>query len=164
MLKLPKLHSGFPTIDEQWEKLCTLVQKYIEHHPVTNASGAVLHKGDIVRAVAGVRQVDLALADSVTDADWVGVLDGQPVVAIGAKADMATSNMQLVRFEDGLVLVSGTPCWVSDATAGAATNIEPAVSSRVGIIVDASPYVSVTNHYALVLINKCCTPVDGGPQ
>ena len=162
MLKYPKLHSGITTIDEQWGKLVTKLQKYVEHHPVTNASGGALAKGDIVRADAGVRQAVLALADSEAHAEWIGVLDGSPVVAAGAKTDMATSNVQLVRFVDALTLVEGTPCYLSEVTAGAASNALPATGFviRVGIIVDASMYVTLSNHYALVLLGRCCTPTE----
>jgi hypothetical protein len=162
MLKFPKLHSGFATIDAQWENLLTIVQKYVEHHPVTNAAGVPLAKGDIVRATAGVRQAVLAVADNAQNSEWIGVLDGPPVVPVGVKTDMATSNFQLVRFEDGLVgLTEGVPCYLSDATPGAATPVDGAAFTvRIGIIVDASMYVSVTNHFALVLLGRCCTPTS----
>lgn len=163
MLKFPKLRSGFPTIDAQWEKLCTILQKYMEHHPVTNGTLDAMAKGDIVRA-SGDREVSLALADTSDNAEWVGVLDGVPVVPAGAKTDMATSNVALVRFEDGLTLNEGQPCYLSGTVGGAATtfaNLDVAnFSIRVGIVVDASDYVTVDNHFAHVLLGRCCAPAE----
>lgn len=161
MLKFPKLRSGFPIIDSQWEKLTTTVQKYVEHHPMTNAQGTAVTKGQIVRA-SGDRQTALALADTEANAEWVGIVDAQSA-ANGAKYDMATSNVQLVRFESGLTPASGERCYLSDTEAGSGSNSLPGVGSfsiRVGIIVDASPYVTVTNPFCYVLLGRCCTPQE----
>ncbi len=161
MLKFPKLHSGLTIVDAQWEKFVRKVQKYVEHHPVTNAQGSPMARGDIVRATTGVRQAVLAIATSEANADWTGVM-AEPT-ADQASGVMQTSNVALVRFENGIVGLTEGPCYLSASDAGAASNAIPANPNyeiRVGIIVDSSPYVTGTNPFAWVLIGKCCAPVQ----
>jgi hypothetical protein len=160
MLKFPKLRSGFPIIDQQWEKLCTLIQKYIEHHPMTNDNGTAVTKGQILYP-SGDRTASLAQADAAATSEWCGVVD-TPSAADGTKFDMATANVQLVRFENSLTPKAGEKCYLSATVAGSGRNSEPAAgySIVVGLIVDASPYVTVTNPFCHVLLGRCCVPQE----
>lgn len=160
----PKIHSGSIAVDQAWEKLCRWLQTKVEHERVWNDEATALVRGEVLYLTAGDRRAHRALADAggagVT-AEWVGV-SAEPSAA-GTQVVMRDSGYALVRFEDGLDLVEGTPCFVSDTVAGAATNEEPlspAFSSRIGIIGNAQGYVTVTNHFAWVFLGKCCAPQE----
>jgi hypothetical protein len=160
MLSFPKLHTGIPTIDQQWEKLVRRFQEFIQGHPVTNAEVVAMAIGDVVYIGEGVRQAYLAQGDSAKHADFAGVM-GEPTAA-SARGIMQTSDVQLVHMEDALTPVGGNDVYVSASTAGRGTNVAPVgvgeFVSKFGIIVDASMYVTVTYPYCKVLIHRCCTP------
>jgi len=159
MLHLPKLNSGINSINGQWEKLCRKIQAYIEHHPLTNSNAGALSRGQIVYA-SGNRTMDLAQADAEATSRWIAVVS-EPT-AIGGQGVATTGNIERVLFENGQNPVAGQPVFLSATLAGAGRNTAPAAgwSIRVGIIIDASMYVSGVNPYCDVLLGRCCAPQE----
>ena len=142
MLHFPKLHSGSVKIDGAWATMISLLRRFVEHFPVTNAARETIPWGSLVCVGSLDRTVDMALATSAGRARWVGVAakdseDEEQLV-------MATGNIARVRMETGLTPSFNEPVFVSASTEGTATNVQPVGGgefvAQVGWIWDASIY------------------------
>lgn len=163
MLHFPKLHSGSVKIDGAWGSMINLLRRFVEHFPVTNVARAPIPIGSVLN-IGGPRSVDMAIANNVARADWIGIAaeyseDTEQLV-------MATGNITRVRMDAGLTLNFNEPVYVSPTTNGVATNKLPVgpgeFVAQIGWIWDASIYVDGVNMYADVIINRCCDPVAVG--
>jgi len=139
------------------------LQTTVEHMRVTNATVADMVRGEIIALTAGDRRAVLAQADALATSEWVGVVC-EPI-ADGETGIVRTNGRAWVLFVDGLTLAAGEPIYLSVATAGRATNVEPFAPPgymvRIGTIVDASPYVGDgVDNGCWVQLQRCCAPVD----
>lgn len=160
--RIPLLSSD-GMLQAAWHKLMRLLEVDVEHKLIQNNSGGELTRGQIVR-MNGDRQVQAArggAADAQADAEWTGVIV-DATLADQAQGPMATDNVRLVRFESGLTPAAGEAVYLSATEAGSATNVAPSASNewviKIGLVADASPYVTVDNPFAWVLLNNCCEP------
>lgn len=160
MLHFPKLNTGIQSIDSQWGKLCRKVQAYIEHHPVTNAIGSAVVRGQCL-APSGDRSMDLTDAANEATSYFTGIAS-EPQ-ADGEQFVMTTSNFERVWMESGLAPAAGNPLFLSETRPGAATttNLGQTFIARIGIILDASMYDDGVYEYVDAIIVRCCTPSEG---
>jgi hypothetical protein len=107
---------------------------------VINGSGTTLLKGEIVRVVGNLT-VNRAFADAPSHAAGVVGAMGEAVAA-GATGRVVNTGAAFVLLEAGLTPVAGTALWLSDVTAGRATNLAPAIPVYLGVIKDASLYAA----------------------
>jgi len=154
------VESAASPVKQAWDGLIRDIQKYVEHNRATNGSLVNLARGDVVFA-SGQGEVSSAIAD----------VDGEENIAvcamdidIGDNGIVRTTGYAYVHFEDNRNLEEGTPAYVSATEAGKATNDEPGIVRRVGIIADASGYNGVPggvgyNPFALVCLGYSCAPV-----
>lgn len=158
MFKVVDLNLNAGPLKNAWLRLNRQIQTEVEHKRVTNAEGGAMARGDVVCATTGQRQVLLATAADPETSNDVGVM-AEPT-ASGSLGVMRTRGYAYVRFEDGLDLVEGTQCFVSDTDAGAATDEQPGDPLAIGIIADAQDYVTEDNHFAWVILGHCCLPEE----
>lgn len=160
MYRVPRLHGASLAIIQAWLKLSRFFNTNVEHVRVTNDAGVVLPRGTLVYCVAGDRHVRRAIATASATSEVVGAMaEG---TAIGAQGVCRRDGYAWVLFDGALVPVSGTPCYVSAATAGNATNVAPAVPGQfikqVGIIANTSLYATQGGCFVFL---KCCAASDG---
>jgi hypothetical protein len=158
-------HIDVPVADgrirQAWGKLIRKIQTDVEHKRVTNAAPSPRPRGEIVYAF-GNNSVAPALAMNDAQSEWVGVW-AEPVAGNG-QGIIRYQGYAYVLFEDGLSLVGGTPAYISanGLFPGAATDIAPVLSKRIGTIANATGYIGVPgdgyNPYAWVWLGRCCTP------
>jgi hypothetical protein len=107
---------------------------------VTNAAGSNLLAGEVVR-INGDLTVTRAQSDIAANVTgFVGAMRTDTL--LGAVGTLTNMGLGFVLLEPALVPVAGQPLWVSDITAGRATNIAPPLPVYVGVIKDASGYAA----------------------
>lgn len=153
MFKSVKLQTNDIALRGAWDKLIAWIQRRIEAMLVTNGSGGVLLRGHVVRMSAD-RAVDLADGSTADNARYAGVAT-QPSQD-GTNVIVRNDNLAFVLFVDAPA--NGGDAFVSD-TPGLASNAQGTVRSKLGKVLDASPYATTGGAY--VLLNKCCDPLAG---
>lgn len=124
-----------------------------------NTEGTPLAAGELVQIVGGgANRVARTLATAVATVDTFGAANA--VIAAGGTGLILFGGNILVQFATGLAMAEGQRAYLSPATAGAATNVQPAVVGQViadiGTITDVSMYVGgvATNSLARVQLDK----------
>lgn len=156
-----KVNSG---VAQAWRHLVRKIQTTIEATFVYNYNGtnADFLQGHMVYLDGhGNRHVNLAFADTEAHSDWMGVMledvaepgvGEDPVIGVAA-----TDNVKFILFEAALdpAPAAGDRVWLSQATAGVVTNVEPVAGFivPVGIVVDGSEYATRVGCRVLF---KCC--------
>jgi len=127
------------------------------------AAGPTLQPGEVVRIPLGQdRRVTRAQADvDANTRGFVGVIAGQLQSAPGSGTTVIINGSVPVLLEPGLTPAAGEPLFISAATAGRATNVEPALSRPFAIIFDTARY-AIDGTVVCVLTgvgadaNSCC--------
>lgn len=140
-------------IQKAWRGLQRIVQTVIEHLRVVNYSGGALARGDVLSfTVDGARTVELAQSGGLATFPHIAVAC-EPIPALGSGI-ARYQGYAFCRFEDGLDPRCGHKAYLSDTVPGALTTAD--TGDFVGIIANGTGYVTVTNHFAYVIINRCC--------
>lgn len=112
----------------------------------TNGEGTDLEVGEAVRVDTGSDgTVVRAQADAEANAFIVGFAKETIVSAGSGKIVTVQGGVETAQFETGLALAAGDEVYLSPATAGALTNVQPTTTGEVvkviGVVWDASAYV-----------------------
>lgn len=147
----PTVRGALEGVDD---KLCILSKGI---GVVTFTAGENLTAGQLVRISAN-DTVLKALATSLANARVVGV--AEDAILSAAAGDITTgdgANIENAQLATGLTLAAGDEIFLSAATAGSGTNVEPTASGevviKVGVIKDASGYVGGTGLGAEMILH-----------
>lgn len=151
---------GASGVAQAFERFMRKLQTDVEHTRVTNSTLAAFTPGTVLAFVVGAvdRHAELAYAAAGENDQWVAIAS-EPIAA-GIQGVAQTNGRTPVRFAAGLTPVDGTLCYVSDLTAGVATNVPTVVVGAsvtpIGRIVDTSRYAD--EHICDVILGLCCEP------
>lgn len=108
--------------------------------PVTNAAGSALLAGEVVR-ITGNEAVGRAQSNLVGNVNGLvgAMLHDTP---LGDIDEVVNAGKGFVLLEAGLTPLPGDPLWVSETTAGRATNVTPVIKAYMGVVKDASIYAA----------------------
>jgi hypothetical protein len=111
-----------------------------------NGQGAILEVGEVVR-ISGVpaNTITRSRADLiVTVNNTIGVVVAQ--IGVGGTGSVVTGGRASIRLAAGVVPAVGEILWVSTATGGRATNIQPNLNNyMIGVIKDTTGYADPGN-------------------
>lgn len=161
MFKVVDIETSDIRIQTAWRGLQRIVQTVIEHVRVFNDTGVAMARGDVVQLdTVGNRTVALAQSGaSITPFPSFAVVC--EAIPDGGSGIARYQGETYCAFDDVPGLVGGTPAYLSAATPGRLTNI--ANGDYVGIISNAADYVTVDNHFAYVIVNRCCAGAQNAP-
>lgn len=151
---------------QAFQSLIREIQKRISATYVHNTSGLTLVRGQNVAYTTGDREVALSDATSESgsqkSARGIGVVL-KTSVPNGAWFVMRTDDLTYQLFEPDLdpPPVAGDPVFLSSATPGLATNVEPVGGgdfvTKIGTVADGTIYAAETACY--IEQKYCCEPV-----
>lgn len=113
---------------------------------IRNSAFTTIPKGAVVRfvpgGITGVNEADVALSPGFLGG-LIGIANNESQGGSGTQGGVfliVTNGAAKVLCEPGLTLACGDPLYVSEITAGRATNVAPALAVQIGVVNDATAY------------------------